>query len=101
MVPRLKEEYKQRVVGAMTEEFSYRNLMEVPKLQKIVISRGVGAAVADKKEGKIQKTFSEVFESDVDSQIDSFVSANGADGYEIVSETKGDDGVVKTVEITI
>ena len=33
----------------MTEEFSYRNLMEVPKLQKIVISRGVGAAVADKK----------------------------------------------------
>ena len=49
MVPRLKEEYKQRVVGAMTEEFSYRNKMEVPKLQKIVISRGVGAAVADKK----------------------------------------------------
>ena len=42
-----------------------------------------------------------MFESDVDSQIDSFVSANGADGYEIVSETKGDDGVVKTVEITI
>tara|TARA_R100000773_G_C4195637_1_gene99915 strand:+ start:296 stop:577 length:282 start_codon:yes stop_codon:yes gene_type:complete len=59
------------------------------------------AAVADKKEGKIQKTFSEVFESDVDSQIDSFVSANGADGYEIISETKGDDGVVKTVEITV
>ena len=49
MVPRLKEEYKERVVGAMTEEFSYRNRMEVPKLQKIVISRGVGAAVADKK----------------------------------------------------
>ena len=49
MVPRLKEEYTQRVVGAMTEEFSYRNRMEVPKLQKIVISRGVGAAVADKK----------------------------------------------------
>ena len=49
MVPRLKEEYKQRVISAMTEEFSYRSLMEVPKLQKIVISRGVGAAVADKK----------------------------------------------------
>ena len=49
MAPRLKEEYTQRVVGAMTEEFSYRNLMEVPKLLKIVISRGVGAAVADKK----------------------------------------------------
>jgi len=49
MAPRLKEEYNQRVIGAMTEEFSYRNKMEVPKLQKIVISRGVGAAVADKK----------------------------------------------------
>lgn len=49
MVPRLKEEYKERVVGAMTEEFSYQNRMEVPKLQKIVISRGVGAAVSDKK----------------------------------------------------
>ena len=49
MVPRLKEEYNQRIIGAMTEEYSYRNKMEVPKLQKIVISRGVGAAVADKK----------------------------------------------------
>ena len=49
MVPRLKEDYNHRVIGAMTEEFSYRNKMEVPKLQKIVISRGVGAAVADKK----------------------------------------------------
>ena len=58
-------------------------------------------AAAENKPTKLQKTFSEVFESDVDSQIDSFVSANGADGYEIVSETKGDDGVVKTVEITI
>ena len=58
-------------------------------------------APVETKPTKIQKTFSEVFESDVDSQIDSFVSANGADGYEIVSETKGDDGVVKTVEITI
>ena len=56
---------------------------------------------AETKPTKLQKTFSEVFESDVDSQIDSFVCANGADGYEIVSETKGDDGVVKTVEITI
>ena len=59
------------------------------------------AAPVETKPTKLQKTFSEVFESDVDSQIDSFVTSNGADGYEIVSETKGDDGVVKTVEITI
>ena len=47
--PRLKEEYKSRVIAALTEEFGYNNVMQVPKLEKIVISRGVGAAVADKK----------------------------------------------------
>ncbi|WP_417359030.1 50S ribosomal protein L5 [Galbibacter sp.] len=48
-VPRLKQEYKERVISALTEEFGYANVMQVPKLEKIVISRGVGAAVADKK----------------------------------------------------
>ena len=48
-IPRLKQEYKDRVVSALTEEFSYENVMQVPKLKKIVLSRGIGAAVADKK----------------------------------------------------
>ena len=48
-VPRLKQEYKDKVISALTEEFSYENKMEVPKLTKIVLSRGIGAAVADKK----------------------------------------------------
>ena len=48
-IPRLKQEYKERVISALTEEFGYSNVMQVPKLKKIVISRGVGAAVADKK----------------------------------------------------
>jgi large subunit ribosomal protein L5 len=48
-VPRLKAEYKERVVNTLTEEFSYTNIMQVPKLEKIVISKGVGAAIADKK----------------------------------------------------
>ena len=48
-IPRLKQEYKERVVKALSEEFGYANVMQVPKLQKIVVSRGVGAAVADKK----------------------------------------------------
>jgi len=48
-VPRLKKEYSERIVSALKEEFGYKNVMEVPKLQKIVVSRGVGAAVADKK----------------------------------------------------
>ncbi len=47
--PRLKEEFNSRVINALTEEFGYKNVMQVPKLQKIVVSRGVGAAVADKK----------------------------------------------------
>jgi len=48
-VARLKKEYGERIVSALTEEFGYKNVMQVPKLQKIVVSRGVGAAVADKK----------------------------------------------------
>ncbi|UGU14564.1 50S ribosomal protein L5 [Sinomicrobium kalidii] len=48
-IPRLKQEYRERVISALTEEFGYQNVMQVPKLEKIVISRGVGAAVADKK----------------------------------------------------
>ena len=48
-LPRLKEEYKSRVIDALKEEFSYTNVMQVPKLERIVVSRGVGAAVADKK----------------------------------------------------
>ncbi|MBZ0326925.1 MAG: 50S ribosomal protein L5 [Altibacter sp.] len=48
-LPRLKEEYKSRVVNALTDEFGYKNVMQVPKLERIVVSRGVGAAVADKK----------------------------------------------------
>ena len=47
--PRLKEEYNNRVVNNLKEIFSYKSIMQVPKLQKIVLSRGVGGAVADKK----------------------------------------------------
>ena len=47
--PRLKEEYKSRVINALTDEFGYKNVMQVPKLERIVVSQGVGAAVADKK----------------------------------------------------
>lgn len=47
--PRLKEEYKDRVAKALIEEYGYTNPMQVPKLEAIVISRGVGDAVADRK----------------------------------------------------
>ena len=48
--PRLKEEYKSRVINALKEEFGYSNVMQVPKLKCITVSRGVGSAVADKKQ---------------------------------------------------
>ena len=47
--PRLKQEYKDRIMASLKEEFGYTSVMQVPKLEKIVLSRGVGAAVADKK----------------------------------------------------
>lgn len=48
-VPRLKEAYTAKVAPALREEFGYKSIMQTPRLQKIVLSQGVGAAVADKK----------------------------------------------------
>lgn len=47
--PRLKDEYKSKVRPALQEKFGYNNVMQVPKLLKICLNQGVGAAVADKK----------------------------------------------------
>jgi large subunit ribosomal protein L5 len=47
--PRLKEKYAKQVIPVMQEKFNYKNMMQVPKLEKICINQGVGAAVADKK----------------------------------------------------
>jgi large subunit ribosomal protein L5 len=47
--PRLKTDYDQRIVPAMIERFGYKNKLEVPKLDKIVINMGVGEATQDKK----------------------------------------------------
>lgn len=47
--PNLKTKYREEVIPALMKEFSYKTVMQVPKLEKIVINQGVGAAVADKK----------------------------------------------------
>lgn len=47
--PRLKKQYSEEIIPALTEKFGYKTIMRVPKLQKIVISQGLGDAVADKK----------------------------------------------------
>ena len=44
MTPRLQEKYTNEVIQAMTEKFGYKNIMEVPKLDKVVINMGVGEA---------------------------------------------------------
>ncbi|MFA5469398.1 MAG: 50S ribosomal protein L5, partial [Bacteroidales bacterium] len=45
----LKKEYQERIIPALTKEFGYTSVMQVPKLEKIVINQGLGMAVADKK----------------------------------------------------
>ncbi len=47
--PRLQEKYRNEVVPALKEKFKYSSIMQVPKVEKIVISQGVGEAVADRK----------------------------------------------------
>ncbi|QLC26232.1 50S ribosomal protein L5 [Parasphingopyxis algicola] len=56
--PRMRTEYKDRIVKAMTEKFGYKNHMQVPRLEKIVINMGVGKAVDDKK--RVQKAAEEM-----------------------------------------
>jgi len=47
--PRLKNKYKDEVVQALMKRFSYKSVMQVPRLEKIAINRGVNGAVNDKK----------------------------------------------------
>lgn len=46
---RLKDLYKSKIVAELTQEFSYGNVMAVPKMEKIVVSMGIGKASVDKK----------------------------------------------------
>jgi large subunit ribosomal protein L5 len=49
MIPRLKEKYLKEVVPNMMKEFSYKNIMEVPRIQKIVLNVGLGEAIQNIK----------------------------------------------------
>jgi large subunit ribosomal protein L5 len=51
--PRLRADYDERIAAAMTEKFGYKNRLEVPRLEKIVINMGVGEATQDKKKVEI------------------------------------------------
>jgi len=47
--PTLKTMYREQIVPTLTKEFGYKSVMQVPKLEKIVVNQGMGQAVADKK----------------------------------------------------
>ena len=48
-IPTLKTNYREQIVPALMKEFGYKSIMQVPRLQKIVVNQGMGQAVADKK----------------------------------------------------
>ncbi len=48
-VPRMKTLYDEQIIKAMTDKFGYKNHMEVPRIEKIVLNMGVGEATQDKK----------------------------------------------------
>ncbi|MDR0692647.1 MAG: 50S ribosomal protein L5 [Prevotellaceae bacterium] len=48
-MPALQKKYKEEIVAALMKEFNYKSVMQVPRLEKITINQGVGAAVSDKK----------------------------------------------------
>ena len=48
-VPRLRSKYNDEIIGKLKEQFQYKSIMQVPKLQKICLNQGVGAATQDKK----------------------------------------------------
>lgn len=47
--PRLKQKYQEEIIPALMKEFSYKNIMQVPRLKKIAVNQGLGTAIVDKK----------------------------------------------------
>jgi len=48
-IPTLKKKYQEEIIPVLKKEFDYSSVMQVPKLEKIVLNQGVGSAIADKK----------------------------------------------------
>jgi large subunit ribosomal protein L5 len=46
---RLKEKYKQKIVSTLVKEFSYKNVMQVPKIEKVILNVGIGEAIQNIK----------------------------------------------------
>jgi large subunit ribosomal protein L5 len=48
-IPRLKTQYKEKVSKALQDEFQYKSVMQIPSVEKIIVSAGVGEALTNKK----------------------------------------------------
>jgi len=57
-VPRLRKKYDEQIAKAMTDKFGYKNVMEIPKIEKITLNMGVGEGSQDKK--KVQTAAAEM-----------------------------------------
>ena len=51
-VPRLREQFDKEIRGKLTEQFGYANVMQVPRLDKVVLNMGIGEAVNDRKKAE-------------------------------------------------
>lgn len=47
--PTLRDKYEQKIIPSLKDKFGYKSIMQVPKLEKIVINQGLGIAISDKK----------------------------------------------------
>src|SRR6266403_1126321 len=52
-VPRLREQFDKEIRGKLTEQFGYGNVMQVPRLDKVVLNMGIGEAVNDRKKAEL------------------------------------------------
>ena len=87
--PRLKTDYRQRIRGAMKEQFSYTNEMQIPRLDKIVLNMGIGEAVMKGMKGDIKAELG-IGELKIEGAAADYGSVSGAVGVgDLTLRTKG------------
>ena len=60
MIERLYQNYKNEVVAVLQDKFNYKNVMEIPRIDKVVINIGIGEAVKDSKKLKLLKELASI-----------------------------------------
>ena len=86
-VPRLKEHYQAQLRQTMVDEFGYKNPMQIPCLEKIVLNMGVGEAVSDSKRiGESKRDLSALLTADGLINVPFLVLGNKIDKRSAVSE---------------